>query len=305
MDFNFNFDLNLYKTFYTVAKIGSFSKAANELYVSQPSISYAIKSLEKELDTQLFYRNSKGITLTDEAKELLKYIENSYTLLSIAEKTIKERKDLSYGTITIGVQSHIGQFFLFPYIEKFHSMFPGININVVSRNTAEMLQFLQSNKIDFMIDTSPIDSIYNNLEIVPLYSLENCFISKKPIRELECKKDVSLKDLESYPMILPVERSTPRKQLEETCRKSNIKLNPFMTIETTEMLVRSVESDIGIGYVIKEAVKGKLHNKELYEIQVKDELPKLQLNLVYVENFLTYTPRKFMELIKKDYIDKA
>ena len=56
---------------------------------------------------------------------------------------------------------------------------------------------------------------------------------------------------------------------------------------------------------IKEAVKGKLHNKELYEIQVKDELPKLQLNLVYVENFLTYTPRKFMELIKKDYIDKA
>ena len=151
MDFNFNFDLNLYKTFYTVAKTGSFSKAANELYVSQPSISYAIKSLEKELDTQLFYRNSKGITLTDEAKELLKYIENSYTLLSIAEKTIKERKDLSYGTITIGVQSHIGQFFLFPYIEKFHSMFPGININVVSRNTAEMLQFLQSNKIDFMI----------------------------------------------------------------------------------------------------------------------------------------------------------
>lgn len=302
MDFNFNFDLNLYKTFYTVAKTGSFSKAANELYVSQPSISYAIKSLEKELDTQLFYRNSKGITLTDEAKELLKYIENSYTLLSIAEKTIKERKDLSYGTITIGVQSHIGQFFLFPYIEKFHSMFPGININVVSRNTAEMLQFLQSNKIDFMIDTSPIDSIYNNLEIVPLYSLENCFITKNPIRELECKGEVSLKDLEGYPMILPVERSTPRKQLEETCKKSGIKLNPFMTIETTEMLIRSVESDIGIGYVLKEAVRKKLHNKELYEIPVKDELPKLQLNLVYVENFLTYTPRKFMELIKKDYI---
>jgi len=80
-----NINLNLYKTFYDVAKCGSISKAAKETFSSQPAISKAIKKLEEELGTQLFYRNLNGVELTEKGKELLYFVEKSYNNLIIAE----------------------------------------------------------------------------------------------------------------------------------------------------------------------------------------------------------------------------
>ena len=100
---------------------------------------------------------------------------------------------------------------------------------------------------------------------------------------------------------MPVKRSTPRKELDAICLKYDVELNSFMTIETTEMLVNAVEKDMGIGYVIKQSVGKELKNKELFEVKIKEELPALQLNLVYIEEYLTHIPEKFMNLIKENY----
>lgn len=83
---------DLYKTFYEVAKCRSFSKAAEKLYVTQPSISYSIKQLESNLDTKLFYRIPSGVKLTSEGKELLGYVEKSYNLLMSGERNLIELK---------------------------------------------------------------------------------------------------------------------------------------------------------------------------------------------------------------------
>lgn len=238
---------DMYKTFYTVAKCSSFSKAADRLYVTQPSVSYAMKILEENLKTKLFFRNANGIKLTSDGMELFNYVEKSYNLLLSGERNLNESKDFSHGRIAIGVQSHIGEFFLFPFVEKFHEEYPNIEINIISRNTEEMIEFLESNGIDFMIDTSPITSKYNNLKIEPLFDLENFFISKKKIS----KPAISFKELNNYNLVLPVKRSTPRKELDAVCEKDCVTLTPFMTIETTEMLVNAVKKNMGIGYVIK------------------------------------------------------
>ena len=145
---------DLYKTFYTVAKCSSFSKAADRLYVTQPSVSYAMKMLEENLKTKLFFRSANGIKLTLDGIELFNYVEKSYNLLLSGERNLNESKDFSHGRIAIGVQSHIGEFFLFPFVEKFHEEYPNIEINIISRNTEEMIEFLESNGIDFIIDTS-------------------------------------------------------------------------------------------------------------------------------------------------------
>ena len=292
-------DINweLYKTFYKVAKYSSFKKAAKELYITQPSITRAISTLESNLNTKLFYRSAKGTKLTPDGVEIYNYVDKSYNLLLSGERNLKESKDLEHGKIAIGVQSHIGEFFLFPFVGKFHKEYPNIEISIVSRNTEEMLKFLENNSIDCIRDTSPINSIYNNLEIVPLFDLKNSFISKKCISS----EPISIKDLEKYNLILPVKRSTPRKELDAICLKYDVELNPFMTIETTEMLVNAVKKDMGIGYVIKQAVGKELKNKELFEVKIKEELPALQLNLVYIEEYLTHIPEKFMNLIKENY----
>lgn len=295
MSLDSNWDL--YKTFYAVAKCSSFSKAAEKLYITQPSISHAMKTLEANLGTLLFYRNSNGIKLTPDGKELFNYVEKSYNLLLSGERNLKESKDFIHGRIAVGVQSHIGEFFLFPFVEKFHQDYPNIEINIISRNTEEMIEFLENNNIDFMIDTSPINSIYNNLEIIPLLDLENCFISKNEIS----KEEIELKDLKKYNLILPVKRSTPRKELDFVCENNDAILNPFMTIETTEMLVNAVKKEMGIGYVIKQAVSKDLKNKKLYEVKVKEKLPTLQLNLVYIKEYLTHIPKTLMKIIENEY----
>ena len=287
---------DLYKTFYSVAKYNSFSKAAEKLYVTQPSISYAIKQLESNLNTKLFYRNPSGIKLTLEGKELLDYVEKSYNLLISGERNLKESQNFTHGRVAVGVQSHIGRFFLFPFVEKFHQDYPNIEIKIISRNTEEMIKALENNDIDFMIDTSPIESIYNNLKIYPLLDLENCFISKN-----EMDEEISLKELNDYKLVLPVKRSTPRKQLDYSCQNAGVELKPFMTIETTEMLIDSIEKEMGIGYVIKQAVSKELKQKELFEIKVKEKLPTLTLNIVYVREYLTNIPRTFMNRIKNEH----
>ena len=294
---NSDFNWDLYKIFYTVAECSSFSKAAEKLYITQPSISYSIKQLEEKLDTKLFYRVPSGAKLTPDGIELLKYVRESFNIMISGEKNLRESKDLMHGTVSIGVQSHIGQFFLFPYVEAFHKKHPNIIINIISRNTSEMINLMQRNNIDFIIDTSPIDSIYNNLTINPLDELENCFISSTDLS----KEVHSLKDLEKYNLVLPVIRSTPRKELIKCCDKYGVKLDPFMTIETTEMLVKAVKSKTGIGYVIKNAVKDELERGELFEVKVKETLPKIQLNLVYIQDYLTHVPYVLMKEIMDTY----
>ena len=294
---NFDFDMNLYKVFYVVAKNNSFSKAADELFVTQPSVSYSIKQLEDRLNTKLFKRNHKGIRITLEGKEVFEYVKKSYNDISVGERGLKENRDLKTGKISIGVQSHIGRFFLFPYLEEFHKKYPNIEINISSRNTAELIKLLENNDIDFVIDTSPIETEYSNLVIEPLMELEHCFMCSKNY-ELN-NKNMNIQDLQEYNLILPVKRSTPRKQLTELLKNNNIELKPFITIETTEMLIDAVKKNMGIGYVMRNAIEEELKSKELKEINVNIQLPKLLLNLVYIENNLTYIPRIFMKEIKE------
>lgn len=293
---NFDFDMNLYKVFYVVAKNNSFSKAAEELFVTQPSVSYSIKQLEDRLNIKLFKRNHKGIKITPEGKEVLEYVKRSYNDISIGERNLKENRSLKTGKISIGVQSHIGRFFLFPYLEEFHKKYPNIEINISSRNTKELINLLENNDIDFVLDTSPIDTDYNNLFIEPLMELEHCFVCSKDYSVKN--KFMKIKDLKQYSLILPVNRSTPRKQLNKLLKDQNIELNPFITIETTEMLIDAVKKNMGIGYVMRNAIEEELKSQDLEEIKVDMQLPKLLLNIVYIKNNLTNIPKVFMEEIK-------
>ena len=109
---------------------------------------------------------------------------------------------------------------------------------------------------------------------------------------------LKIQELKDYSLILPVKRSTPRKQLTDLLRREEVEFKPFITIETTEMLIDAVKKNMGIGYVIRNAIEEELKNKKLKEIKVNMQLPTLLLNLVYIENNLTHIPKFFIEEIK-------
>jgi DNA-binding transcriptional LysR family regulator len=108
-----NINLNLYKTFYEVATLGSISAASKKTFTSQPAISKSIKKLEEELQVQLFYRTLSGTELTEKGRELLFYVEEAFNNLITAERSMIEEENLERGKISIGVPSQIGTFYIF------------------------------------------------------------------------------------------------------------------------------------------------------------------------------------------------
>ena len=102
-----NIDYNLYKIFLYLYEEKSISKTANKLYVSQPAISYSLKELEQQLGYTLFYRNSKGIEPTIEAKELYGYLSCAFNIIKNAEEHITNLNHLTKGTIHVGVRSYL------------------------------------------------------------------------------------------------------------------------------------------------------------------------------------------------------
>ena len=289
-----NINLNLYKTFYDVAKYGSISKTAINTYTSQPAISKAIKKLESELNTQLFYRNLNGVELTDKGKELLYFVEKSYSNLVIAERTMLETENLERGKLSIGMPSNIGSFYLFDKIIEFHNNYPNIEVTIITGSTNNLLSLLDSHKVDFVIDTSPINNISSDTIVTELDSVNYCFVSKNKYDDIK-----SLKDLENKPLILPIPGTKNRYDLDELLSKKNVNIENVINIHTSEMIISGVKKNLGIGYVIYNLVEDDIKSGELNLVNIKEKLPTSVINIVYDKNFLTSAPKKFI----KDYID--
>lgn len=295
-----NINLNLYKTFYDVAKCGSISKAATENYTSQPAISKAIKKLEEELDTQLFYRNLKGVELTEKGKELLYFVEKSFNNLVIAERSMVETENLKRGKLSIGMPSNIGTFFLFDKIIAFHKTFPNIEITIITGSTTNLIHLLDTHKIDFAIDTSPVViRKESEMKVKKLKKVQYCFIIKKGSKIVEENKIHSLKDLKKYPLILPIPGTANRNDLDELLEKNKIEIENVIHIHTSEMIISGVKKDLGIGYVIEDLVKEEVKNGEIEIIPLEEELPTVDINILYDEYFLTTASKKFIH----EYID--
>lgn len=295
-----NINLNLYKTFYDVAKYGSISKAAQYGFTSQPAVSKSIKKLEDELGTQLFYRNLNGVELTDKGKELLYFVEKSYSNLIIAERTMLETENLERGKLSIGMPSNIGSFFLFDKIINFHKKYPNIEITIITGSTSKLISLLDSHKVDFVIDTSPIDvRLDEGMKVTKLDEVQYCFVVKKDTKNIEYKKISKLSDLKNKPLILPIPGTSNRNDLDELLLNQDIDAENVINIHTSEMIISAVKKDLGIGYIIYNLVEDDIKNEELEILDIKEKLPTVEINIIFDKSFLTTAPKKFIE----NYID--
>ena len=125
-------NLEAYKVFYYVAKCGSVTKAAGELSISQPAVSQAIKQLENTLDAALFHRAAKGVRLTSEGELLYSYVAKGYEQIEMGVKKVHQMQNMELGEVRIGASDMTLQFYLLPYLEKFHEQYPGIKVIVTN-----------------------------------------------------------------------------------------------------------------------------------------------------------------------------
>lgn len=293
--FKTDINLNLYKTFYNVAKYGSISKAAQYTFTSQPAISRAIKKLESELGVQLFYRTLTGVELTDMGKELLEFVEKSYNNLILAERRMMERETLERGKLSIGMPSNIGSFFLFDKIIDFHKQYPNIEVTIITGSTSKLINLLNSHNVDFVIDTSPIDAkLDDNFIVSKLDEVEYCFAVKN--NSNNNYSDInSLSLLADKPLILPIQCTANRNDLDKLLLKNNISINNVINIHTSEMIISAIKKDLGIGYIIYNLIDDDVKNGEIKVLDIKEKLPTVDINIIYDKSFLTTAPLKFIE----------
>lgn len=301
MIYSNDIDLNTYKTFYAVATSGSFLKASEILYVSQPAISMAIKRLEEQLDVKLFKRNNKGIQLTEHGKQLLFYVETMFNTLNTAEKRLKEDKNLNNGEVRIGVPTHIGIFLVNDLIEGFKELYPGVKFLIENRSTQEMVNMLTKREIDIIIDSAPISTTLEDMEIINLMEFDNCFVANKKYEKLS-KEIINFATLNKYQLLLPAGRTSSRINLEKEVskEKADLKLKPIIEVSTTEMMYDLVIRGIGIGYFTKMSITDDIINNNLYEIKVNADLPKTQICMAYIPDFLSNANQEFINYTKTE-----
>lgn len=290
--YNSNLNLNLYKIFYDVAQYGSVSTASKNLMISQPAISRSIKKLEEDLNVTLFYRTLNGMILTEKGKELLGYVEDACNSLRIGERTMMEANNLIKGKLSIGVPSHIASFYIFDKIRRFHKDYPNIEVSIISRCTAELIKLLENHEIDFVIDTSPICGNEKELHIEELIKVPHCFVA---LTTDNYDHVTSIKDLEEVPLILPIMLTSHRKRLHEVELENNVNFKNVLSIETSEMIREAVLNGNGVGYILKDVVKKDIEAGKIQVLPVKEDLPYVTVNLVYIDKYLMNAPKEFID----------
>ena len=290
-------NLDLYKTFYYVAKNQSITGASNELMVSQPAVSKAIKVLERDLNTTLFNRNKDGVSLNNSGELLYNKIKKAMELITSAEEDVTSLNNMEQGTINIGAGNTIMQRYLMPYIRKFHELYPNINVIVHTVVTPELIKKAQVGLVDLVFTHLPND-IPSDFEIINIKKLHDILVVNK---DSEYKnKIITKKDLSKLPLVLLPFDASNRKNFNKFCLSNNIVIHPLMEIGNDLIIEDCAKSGLGVGLVVKEYVQSQLDNEELFELNTTFNMQEKNLVCLVESNRTNNTiVNNFIELLKE------
>jgi LysR family transcriptional regulator, hydrogen peroxide-inducible genes activator len=245
-------ELHQLRYFCAVAETGSFSRAAEQSHVSQPSLSQQIMKLEDELGARLFDRLGRSVRLTDLGKTFLPRARSVLRELEAAKGDVVEHKDSVGGSVTIGVIPTVAPYLLPQYLTAFSRKFPQARLTVVEEITPVLLDRLRAGTIDVAILALPIRG--HEFEISPLLT-ERLFAALPPKHKLAGRRSLSLKDLRTEPFLLLRDGHCFRDTAVAACDRA--RLNPRIIFESGQFssLLSMVGAGMGVSIVPEMAVE--------------------------------------------------
>lgn len=289
--------LELYKIFYTTAKSGSISKAAKELFSSQPAISQSIKQLEEKLGGRLFYRSAKGVSLTVEGEIMFQYIEQGYGLMLTAEQKFAELKQMQAGQLRISVCSAVCKHDLLQHISQYNRDYPSIKIFIKDESSHEIARQLYVGEIDIGI-LNLHNADVSNLDIIKTLQLHDCFVVGEKYKHL-CREALSIQELtENYPMILLQQGGSTREYIDEYFRSHGIAIDPQIELSNMDLMVEFAIKGLGIACTIKDYVQKELDSELLYELGIMEMIPARSLAIATKKGMpLSTATQKFIDIL--------
>ena len=296
-----NIDLNAYKTFYLVAKYKSFTKASQELFISQPAVTQTIKKLEDQLNIKLFDRSTNGVIALTAAGEVVYYYAEKIFNLAVANKTIVEQaKEASFEVINIGVPTHIGSFYLVKYVKEFNDKYPNIKFNIINKKSDEMIIMLKKRELDVVIDTNMSDIKDDLIATIKILDLNSCFVCNEKYKNISNKEKIELNELIRCPLILPGETTSNRKLIDYKLKEKGIILKPLIEANSSSISRELIIEGIGIGWMIKEFVQEDIDKHILYELDVDFEQVLTPISIAYNKKFNHDIIKEFIKIFKQN-----
>ncbi|WP_432362604.1 LysR family transcriptional regulator [Sporosarcina sp. UB5] len=287
--------LDLYRVFCIVGKNKSFSGAAKELFMTQPAVSQSIMQLERELDTRLFNRTPKGVTLTNEGSLLLEYVNSAINLIEIGEEKIAEFKNLTTGELRIGVGDTISKYFLLPHLESFRSRFPNIKLKIENGTTDELISFLKSGQVDIVICNLPVSD--PTLNVTPCLDIHDTFVYGDKYRKLLARQ-IDFQELTKLPLIFLEPSSNSRKYVEDYLSTKGVTISPEFELGSHDLVVEFARMNMGIACVTREFTEHYLESGILHEVQLTEQIPHRSIGICSLKSVpLSPASTRFWELV--------
>ncbi len=268
--------LELYRGGKEVAEVGNITAAAQALYISQSAVSQSIKQLERDLQTRLFARNSRGVTLTAEGQMLYEYVRSAMGLLETGEEKLSQTRELQMGQLTIGASDTVTSQFLLPYLDTFHKQHPAIHIQIVSGRSHKVLGLLRSGKVDIAFASTPADDA--GLRIYPCFDTHAIFVAGT---EYPCdfRHVYTLEEIAAFPLILLERKASSRLYLERFFLQNGLKLNPEIELGARSLLVDLAAIGFGVAGVTEEFVRKELDSGRLKKLKTSFEIPARSVDM--------------------------
>ncbi len=267
------------RTFKAVADLNSFSLAAQQLRLSQPSVSYQVKELEEALGVPLLDRLGKRVQLTEAGSILYGYTRRTLDILDEAALELEELRGIRRGNLRVGASTTVGIYILPAALGAFKKLHPGVVISLEIGTRARVQEQVLNNELDLAVVGPALKDA--DLAILPFLTDELIVVAPSSHKLTE-KRALSLKDLSDQPFVMREPASGSRWSLEKAARKAGAKLNVAMELGSNGAIKHAVESGLGLAVLSRYACALELSSGRLVELDVRGFPIRRDWHIVYL-----------------------
>ncbi len=270
-------DFDQLETFLQVARLASFSRAAEKRFRTQPAISSQIRGLEEEVGAKLFDRSGGKVSLTAAGKAFQKYVEETLDARKSMLTAIAEMERVPRGEIIVGANEGTCLHILPEVFADFKRQYPDVSVNIKRADYATILESTIDNSVDFGVVSLPVSD--NRLTVVLIHRDELVIIAP-PRHPLGRMKSAPIAEAGKYPLVVPKAGHT-RDALEELFHDRKVKPNYSMELDSSELLKRFVAAGVGVGFIARSNVQEDVRAGALIAFPIADAQVRRDLALVF------------------------
>ncbi|MBU0514390.1 MAG: LysR family transcriptional regulator [Proteobacteria bacterium] len=290
-------NLNQFRAFYLAAREGSVTKAAEILHVSQPAVTMQIKTLQRDIEVELFRKCGKNIELTDAGRAMFDYAQRLFEIVGEMEHVLKGYLELTHGSLTIGTTRSFARHLMPGLLSLFQERYPRIKVRLAEGNSQEIADGVANYEYDFgIIGRLPL---MGKLRVVP-YSLEEFCLVLPPKHRLAGRGEVSLMELRDEPLIIREVGSGSRHAILSMLESHRFQPSIVVEAGSNEFIKEYVIKGRGISFLYKPEVALEAKMGLLSTVTISEGPMFVQTDIVFPADAEPPRPaRAFLGLIEK------